>query len=75
MAEVARGALMRLEWRDGLDLTGVPVEVIQRTDHLFMRAATLLAPDVEDTERAQRLLEEVLDLWSVAPNDEPGPQS
>jgi hypothetical protein len=62
MLEEAKLCLARDAWRTGLDLTGVPPAVLDRTEELRRTALDLLGRG--DTEPVGDMVDELVDLWS-----------
>lgn len=60
--EEAKYYLHREAWRTGLDLTGVPETVIDRTDNLCSRASGLLA--FGHPEAIKEVVLQIKDLWA-----------
>ena len=61
--ESVRQSLLRLHWRDDIDLTGVPASVVDQTDRMCTLAARNLTRPGENVDRAKRTLLDVIDLW------------
>jgi hypothetical protein len=62
MLEEARLYLRRDAWRTGLDLTGVPPHVLDRTEDLRLMAHGLI--DQSNGEPVSEVVDEIIDLWS-----------
>ena len=57
------GCINRLQWRRGLDLIGVPPEIVAQTDRLSEAAGGLLVRPSPSVEGANAKLVQILELW------------
>jgi hypothetical protein len=62
MLEEAKLCLARDAWRFGIDLTGVPPDILDRTENLRRTARSLL--DQGNAEPVGDMVNEIVDLWS-----------